>query len=435
MNFIERILGWIFGKKKDQLVRLEKTQALDYVEKHVFSGSKELEKTVFSKLAELKHLLKELEESSKQIRSKNVAIDEGNFRLRRAVVSSKETLSIHFSSLAGRLEPPKTFDLLQVYDYVVVSRPLVAREVVNSRKNIAYTKEIMADEVKQLGGTVSEIDRLFADMQDIYQKSSFLKFAEFKKRFADLDVLLSEKTVLSKEFSDNVAEINSLSLKRKKLSFDLEELRGSSFASDLARLEEKKKALFDEKNALKQKFLLLLEKIDKPLSRFIQFASNDTSILSAEERELASHYFQNIFIASKRDPKAVTLKKILSRLLELVENGTIGLKEKEKEKKVAAIKELLEYDFFSELFWKLNSLEAELSTIDKQISEDQLSSKILALEKEISRVSMQATLKQSENQKIFQKQEQREKEFQAARLGVQDAASSITGQKIVLEFA
>lgn len=430
MGFFEKLFG---GKSAKEGMVFEKNQLLPYVEEYCLSDSKSLEKEVFSKLAELKHLLKSADSIVSDIHSKDFSLKDGNFRLRRVVMTSKENLFSRFRSLVLRLEPPKTFDLNSVYEFVLSSKNLVENEVMYSRKNIAYTGALLAQEVRELGKLLQEIHIVFSELQAMFSKSNYVKLTRFKRNFSEFEI--AEKEALSARLAaeQNRALVEELSLSHKRLLVDEQELKNSSFAKELSFLEEQKKSLFEQKNILRQKFLSILERIDKPLTRFLKIASSDSSIMSAEEKELAGSYFQNIFIASKKDPKGEELKKIVSKVLSFVESGAIQLKEKEKQKKIAALKEMLEYDFFSEIFWKLNSIESELLSVEKKISEAGLSKKMAQLSIDLARLSRDIEARQSEGFKLSLKAQQKQKDALALKFAIEEEAQSILGKKISID--
>jgi len=77
----------------------------------------------------------------------------------------------------------------------------------------------------------------------------------------------------------------------------------------------------------------------------------------------------NPFTALKADPKAETLKQVLGETKKAIDTGLIDLKEREKEKKMAVLQELLSFDFFGKAFWRFNRIDAEIMAIEKQLRE------------------------------------------------------------------
>ncbi|MDO8634525.1 MAG: hypothetical protein Q7K34_04510 [archaeon] len=436
MGLFEWLFGWLFKSrktaKKTEVWEIEKT--LSYVEEACAVDSESLEKEIFSRLSEVKHLLKTLDSAIGEARKKNVSLSEGNFGLRRLVVTSRDGLLNRFSQLSKKLEPPKTTSASEVYNYAVSSKKIVREEVIQSRKNIAYTKALLAGEIKAIGQSLEEIDWVFSAMQESFEKNKVARLEEFRKQFSGLESAMKEREAIEGECKKSLALANDISLKTKRLSIDIAELKNSSFAHELSGLEAKKKVFFDEKGALRQKFLAVLEKVDKPLTRFLKIASSNDGIVSHEERDLANSYFQNVLVASKRDPKGEQLKKILSRVLAMVEGGAISMKEKEKEKRIQALREVMEYDFFSEIFWKLNSLESEIMAIDKKISEFPLNKKIFDAEHELASAQRELSAAEETVNRLGLKEKQKEVEILSAKGLAEKLASGITEKQVVIKI-
>ncbi|MBI4044799.1 MAG: hypothetical protein HY392_03760 [Candidatus Diapherotrites archaeon] len=436
MGLFEWLFGWLFRERKKagktEMWELEKT--LFYVEEACAEDAKSLEKEIFSRLSEVKHLLKTLDSAIDEARRKNVSLDEGNFGLRRIVVTSRDGLLNRFSQLSKKLEPPKTTMVSEIYGYAVSSKKIVREEVIQSRKNIAYSKALLAEEIKAIGKELEEIDRVFSSMQESFEKNRVAGLAEFRKHFSGLESAIKEREALEEECKKGLALVNDAALKAKRLSIDIDELMNSSFAHELSDIEAKYKALFDEKGALRQKFLAVLEKVDKPLTRFLKIAASSDGVVPHEERDLANSYFQNVLVASKRDPKGEQLKKILSRVLAMVEDGTISMKEKEKEKRVQALREVMEYDFFSEVFWKLNSLESEILGVERRISEFPLNKKISDANNELSSAKRELSSAQETLERLNQKKKQAESGVLAAKGLAEKLAGRITENQVIIKI-
>ena len=92
---------------------------------------------------------------------------------------------------------------------------------------------------------------------------------------------------------------------------------------------------------------------------------------------------RNPLLALKRDPKAESFKIVLQELKKQLDSEAIVLKEKENEKRLAVLQELLEFNFFEGFFWKANEIEVELNRIEKEIRHSEFSKNALEKEKEL----------------------------------------------------
>jgi hypothetical protein len=146
--------------------------------------------------------------------------------------------------------------------------------------------------------------------------------------------------------------------------------------------EEDLVKLANEKQDLKLQISALLLNIDRPLGRYKQIVDSGRKKVSKEEKEMLDLFITNPILALKKDPKAELFKKILKDMKELVESGEIELKDKEKEKRLEALEEIIKFDFFGSVFWKMNELQKKQLDLNKTISTSAVKSD---LEKEINK--------------------------------------------------
>ena len=92
MWLIDWIFGLLFGKDKKKNLLVSRQEILEKIDETVRKETQEAEKVVFSKIAEMKHLVKEAEEKLTKIKEADVEGEEGNTRLRKVVSSSKTVL-------------------------------------------------------------------------------------------------------------------------------------------------------------------------------------------------------------------------------------------------------------------------------------------------------------------------------------------------------
>ncbi len=403
MGFLDKI----FGKKEEAVKPKEKIELKFeeipiFLEKNYSQGFGEVSKEIFSKISEIKHLLKETETQLKELEKEKIEENEGNNRLRRIVITSKKTLIEKMKNLLYKLSPPASNDFFELNSYCENSIKLLKSEVNAFGKNIAYTGIVLKEPIKKLGERIKELNSVFSETKKIFdsKKSLFLS-AGIKGSFSKAKAKIQQKSdssALEKEIS---SKISSVERNLEELQEKLKKLESSAEAEEFKKLLEEKKSLNEKKHEMKNKLIELFYPIDKLLRTFRKLVESKRFILKEEEKILLTTYLSNPFLALKKDTEAAALKKLLNYIKESVKKGTISLKEKEKEKKISALNSLLEYDFFNEVFWKLNEIDKKLIETEGKISSLDISDKISSLEGEIISLkdSRESSLKESKNQK------------------------------------
>lgn len=381
----------MFGKKeepkKPEPIELEFSKVIPFIEKRISSDSASLEKEVFSKLSEVKRGLKELRTELKNLKETSVETTQGNYKLRKIVNTSKNNLYTHMLSLTEKLQPPSSTDFKELKEYSFDSSKLIGEEINSFGKSIAYTGIILKEPVRAIGEKVKELNSTFASLKDLFESNeSIFLFPEVKSSIKKTESKLNEIDTVNNSINSLKEEISSLEEKISKKKKELSSLKNSSEASSYNKLIEEKNSLMQEKQDLKTDLMQTFSPIEKPLKRFLKLVESRQFVLEKEEELLLNSYLKDPFLALKRDPKGVGLKKILSFLKQLINDNSITLKEKEKEKKLSEIERLLSLDFFDKVFWKMNSIEKRFLEAEKQLKNSSLSSKIKSFEEELSSI-------------------------------------------------
>ncbi len=353
----------IFGKKevKEQEIELELSKAISFSDEFFSAAFAEIQKDVFSRFSEIKHLLNEIKLVLSELKEKQIELNEGNPRLRKIALTSRNTLIEKMNLLASKLEPPVSNELNEFSVYCSSSLELLESEVNSFGRNIAYTGIVLKEPIKNLGEKMNELRKVFLELKKLLDsKKNLLLLPEIKSGIEKIGVLVNEK-------KDSVSAENDLI---KRISHEENSL------ADLRKELEKKRNSVESKKL--NELLFPAEKLMKALEKL---SDSGRFVLKEEEKAILGLYLSNPFLALKKDNKGEELKKIFNFIKKLVSEGKISLKEKEKQKKLAVLDELLLFDFFGEFFWKLNETEKNLIETEKEISLLDISSEISSLEK------------------------------------------------------
>ncbi len=402
MGFLDKLFG---SKKKEEKKReklsLNLTKVNDFSDKFYSKEFSEIQKEVFSKFAEIKHLVKELEALLQELEVLDVQQTEGNPKLRKIVITSKKTLTDKMRNLIAKIAPPNSGDFIELNSYCNNSVKLLGSEV-NFGRNIAYTGIVLKEPIKKLGEKIAELNSVFLDTKKLFEsKKGLALFNEVKENYSRVKQEIESKKdslVLEKEISSKLflieKEFDSVQTKLKESETSIE-------ATQFKRLMEEKTILVEKKQVMKTKLIELFFPVEKLLRVFRKMVEAKRFILSKEEQSILVSYLSNPFLALKKDNNAETLKKIFNYIKQLVLEGKISLKEKEKEKKLILLDDLIKYDFFTNIFWEFNQIEKKLNEIESNINSLSVSGKISSLKDELASLtnSKNNQLKELENQK------------------------------------
>ena len=360
------LFGKVFGGKKKQSVEVSLGEAGQFLERELSQGKKRLLDDSAKRLAEIRHLLMESEKALSELESARGTKRSG--RLDRIVETAKSNALRQLSSLLEKLKAPNTQDLAAIRDYA--SESLAALQQSGAfGKNVAYAGISFRDEMKVLGQNMKQLSQAFLALKKLMDENSrvFLQ-APLKERLLSIEKMRSSSTALEEKAALLESAISTVFEKRAGAKAGLERLSSSAEFKALSGLRERKSSLLREKQTAKTSLLDLFSRIEKPLHRLDKASNAGKVFLSRRDASFLHALLQNPFHALKLDPKAETLKSVLTETKRAVESGHIELKDKERAKKLEVLDELISFDFFGESFWKFNKIDSEMLQIEKQLS-------------------------------------------------------------------
>jgi hypothetical protein len=421
------VFGGIFGKKPKKVqLRLEDSEG--FLEKELSGKRKELLSGAGKKLAEIKHVLKETKSALGDLENAEAVSKTG--RIDKIVSTAKGTALKQIGSLLDKLSPPNTLDIEEIRAYSNEA-VFALQQAGHFGKNVAYAGISFRDEMKAVGENMKELSQEFASLQKLLKENRpvFLLQA-FKKRLSEQRALENEASLQEKEIEslEKAAEANAL--EKSRLLSSLKKLREGPDFKAISRLNEHKAALFREKQKAKTGLLDLFAKIEKPLHRLDKAAKAGKFFLPKGLSEFLAELSVNPFVALKRDPKAEKIKAVLLETKKAINSGAVDLKEKEKEKKLAVLEEMLSFDFFTESFWKFNKIDSEILGVEKALKE------LPALSQEASLLGSLKALDEKQEKlesELEARKSQRSaclKKAQEAKVSLQNIASEALGKEV-----
>jgi len=225
-----------------------------------------------------------------------------------------------------------------------------------------------------------------------------------------------------KKLNDVLESIEEKNKKIAEQSAKISEKTSGKEMMEVRGLEEEMNLLMTEKQDLKTEIGALLINVDRPMQRFKQLVDSKRWKISAEEKEMLDQFLINPILALKKDPKAEVFKRVLVEISKAIEEGAVELKDKEKEKRLAALQEIINFDFFGKVFWKMNEIQKKQTELNKQL---EINSAKGSLEKEKSKLKEMQT-------ELFSLKEKEEGIRHTKSALAKDIAKEIT---MVKEFA
>ncbi len=335
---------------------------------------KELEMTVAKNISELKYLYEKSKSLLKDIKEKELE-EKNNERLNKAANTSKNQMEKQLEKMLVKINPNlEKNELENIYSYSKESFIFLFNEINIYRKSIAYTSIYLKDEMKLLGNNLQEMLNKLQEINNLFDKEHNIFFFEKAKKNI-LEIQNNKKMIAQKEEEIKMIENDLIKFNKELLSKknEINDLKNSAGAKEIESLNNRKSDLLNEKQSLKVELSSMISTVDKPLQRFSQLIESGRWRISSEDKDLLDSFLVNPIVALKKDINGKKIKEILNEVLKAIEDEKIELKDKEKEKRIDALMELINFDYFGKIFWKVNEIQKEINEIESKISKNETS--------------------------------------------------------------
>jgi len=436
IKMLKRLFAVLLGSKAKNSERVKTTfeDILNLVEKDFLIEKQELEELVAKKIAEQKFLITRCGMIIEKIEKKSLE-EKSNERMNRAGETSKNQIVFQLRGLLQKLNPSERGkNLSDAKAYFGAGFVLMQKEIFGFRKNIVYTGFYLKDEIKELGESMQEMLKVFEETNKAFEEKKYLfEFEKIKEKHAKVLEKQREIYELKREIDSALKKSENYSLGAKEIE---EKIKGAIEGKEALKLKEAESelvAINNQKQDLKTQVSALILNIDRPLLRYKQLTDAGRIKASKEEKEMVDLFLTNPMIALKNDPKAELFKKVLQKVKAEIEEGTIELKDREKEKRLEALEEIINFDFFGKVFWKLNEIQKRQLELSKEIGENKLKKSLVLSEAEKKDNEKKSFSEKQRAEEIEKRRNATEKETEIMLFEVKDFCEKKLGKQIILE--
>lgn len=390
-------LSKIFGNKKQGEIKSNLETLPKLLEKNFNVKNNELEVFSAKKISELKFLYQKSNALLKKIKESDLEKKE-NERFNKAANTAKKQMQKQIEKILERIDPSKTSsELRSVYAYSKESFVFLFNEINSYRKSIAYTSVYLKDEMKELGSTLGEILKEFEEINKEFEKENdIFEFENLKEEIKNVQNINQEINKLNDNKNNYEEDLKKIKENKKETENNLEKVKDSDNSKLLKKFEEEKSELLNKKQSLKIELTSMISTVDKPLNKYLILAKGGREKITKEEIDLLELFLTNPIYALKKDLKGESIKSILTKVLGAIEDEKIDLKEKEKEKRIDALRELISFDFFGNIFWKINQIQKEINEIEENLKSNSTVKDIKDLDEKISNLEKEIKEKNNE---------------------------------------
>lgn len=430
MNFLKKL----FGKKESNEIKTTIDLLPSILENNLTAQRKDLEMESAKKMSELKYLFEKVKLILSEVKNKDLE-SKPNAKLNKAAITAKIQMEKQLDKTLEKINPNiEQSKLENTYSYSKESFVYLFNEINSYRKSIVYTSIYLKEDMKSLGENLQNILNKLKEMNDLFdsKKDIFLfekvkqDISDIKKNNEEIKLKNSETTSIKKE----IEELEDKILDQEKRILELVE---SDASKDLKKLKEKQSDLLNEKQSLKVELMSMISTVDRPLQRFLSLTQSGRWKIDNQKKELLKNFLTNPIVALRSDISGEKIKEILKEVIDAINDEKIELKEKEKEKKLDALQELIAFDYFGKIFWKVNEIQKEISEIDSQINQSKITNDINNKEKEINELKKSVDKKNEELKNIYTQIKNLNDKIINEKNRISNFSQNVLNKKIIIE--
>ncbi len=424
----------VFGKKTKNTQETT-LDLLPTLIQHNFKAKIEtLELEMAKEMSEVKYLHEKCKTLLKDIKQKELDKKE-NERFNKAAITAKKQIELQMEKALDKTNPNNIgSELQEIRAYSNESYLSLINEINSFRKGLVYTSVYLKDEMKAFGETLQELlNKLNKIRNELEKEKELFEFEKIKTKINNL--IENQKSI--NDLNKKQTEFDKLILEKKKKIKECDDEKNKISESadmlEVKNLGEELSKISHEKQELKTEVSSMISTIDRPLQRFEGLVKSGRWKINKEQEELLSLFITNPLFALKKDVNGKKFKEILKEILDAINDGKIELKDKEKEKRVDALQELINFDFFEKVFWRLNEIQKRQAEIEKKLKDNSASLGINEIEHQRNEI-------ERDIEKINEEKRTTEKEIENIKKIIEQEkekivifAEKVTNAKIVLK--
>jgi hypothetical protein len=353
-----KLIEKIFGKKEDvsPAISLQFSELPDWIETESKKHFSELQPRISQKYDDISTALGNLSVSRDIL--KDATYSENVYRrMAKAGTSNRDNLIKNINIVIERTVIPEDADLLNVSEFYKNTKSVIKTCLENTSRSQEYVKLLFPEGYKGIVIDLKHMDTVLDELIEIINNVKH-ELDAYHKLPGEIGILDQTRKQI-KEKIKNIQDIekkyesltNELPLREK----ELEEFKKSEEFIKAHELEKQIIILQDHLSEINSSVKGLFTPLSKALLRMEKQDESGRHLLSEDSRKNL-----RLLIEDPVSILGINIDPFLNEMQELVENGTLGLKQQKMNKTVEQIKKLTDSDILSSIDNERKSYSTEL---------------------------------------------------------------------------
>jgi len=422
-------LNKILGKQNQQKPRTADTVAFRDLKGWIsdrtraeLGGFFESAAQIFAEIEETK------EELIRDIKSLKVAEPpELPSRVLRVGFAARDSMIKQINVMIDRISTPAK-DYPDIMEFCRSADVVLDSTIEKSAKSHHRAKYLFPKEVGAVFTDLRNLKISLAKLRDLLDRegAKIKGFEGIKGTIQRIDDIKRDVVSGNSEIKKNGSKIDEIKREISDCTNELEQLSQSKEWSSFVELEDRLNEREMEANNIKSNVTELFIPLNKALNRMKKQSESGRYTLSKKQKELLDVCLENPILADAAD-----VNDFLIEMLQIVESGALGLKDKKRDKIVDQIDQIM--DSFAPKKERYDALKSKTHEIEHQISDLTISKTKTALERQLSEKNREIAQIDEDLADLGEELKMRSIELEDLNTELSDAVNSIEPVQIVFD--
>ncbi len=348
-------------------------------------------------------------------------------RVVRVGFAARDSMIKQINVMIDRISTP-AMDYLDIMEFYRSIDTALDSTIEKSAKSHHRAKYLFPKEVGAVFTDIRGIKISLAKLRDLLDRegAKIKGFDELTETIQRIDDINRDIVVGNSNIKKSGSKTDEIKREISDYTAKLEQLSQSEEWSSFVELEDKLKEREMEANNIESNVTELFIPLNKALNRMKKQSESGRYTLSRKQKELLDVCLENPISADVADAN-----DFLIEMLQIVESGALGLKDKKRDKIVDQIGQII--DSFAPKKERYDALKSETREIEHQISDLTISKTKTTLERQLAEKNREIARIDEELDNLGEELKMRSIELEDLKAGLSDAVNLIEPVQIVFD--
>ena len=423
-------LNKIIGRQNQQKQHTTTTISFYELEEWVANESRvELDEFFESAAHTFAEIARTKEQLMRDINTLETAVEppEVPTRASRVGLAARDNIMKQVNVLVDKIDIPAR-DYSDIVNFCRSVDDYIETTLGKSSRSYHQAKYLFPKEVGTVISDIRSIKKLLKKLEDSLdgKKAEVRNFDEISGRIQIIKDTTEDITRYNSEINDASSKMSDIQDKINDCTARLEQLSLSKEWSSFVELENELKQTEKERDNIETSVVELFMPLGKALNRMKKQSTSGRHTLSKKQMELLDACLKNPISADAAD-----IDDFLTEVCRLIEGGTLGLRDKKRDKILDQIKYIVES--FASKKEVYENLSSRIADIEHKIADLTISETKTTLEKQLAENTRKLTQLEDKLENLKEELEIRSEELENQKKELSDAINSIKPVQIVFD--